>query len=567
VGFPLAVGFAWFFEVTPEGIKRTAPMSGGGALIKPQTTDFILGGALALVFVIGAAQLFWPRAPAPETQTAAAGDAKRAEADKPKVERPRLGDKSIAVLPFANLSPDKEDAYFADGLSEEILNALSQIRGLKVISRTSSFAFKGKNLPLREIASQLGVRYVLEGSVRRAGDDVRIAAQLIDVASDAHIWSKTFDPKFEQIFIAQREIARAIALAMEVEVDLTAAESPPTKNLEAYTLYLKGRELVRRANEDDYRQAIELLTRAIDLDPHFAQAHLLLAVRKINLVVADPVRFKEFIPEARKSAEAIRKLDPNSAGALAFLAIVDANELRWSEAVENVDRAVKLAPSNALVRMARGTVLMRIGLLDRAKQEFAEARGLDPLNSAIGVAATYCAFARGEDGFVLAAAKAIAGSTGEASIYSHWLQAFVAQRRGDSETADREFRAYIAARGTNKSIIEPVSRALKSAAAIPQAAQAIGAEKANDPSFRSTELLNLIDPAGAMIDELRSNLKSGDTYFVSFALPSVWRAIFDQGANDPTKLLLRNAGLVDYWKAHGWPDRCRAKGEDDFECS
>ena len=293
----------------------------------------------------------------------------------------------------------------------------------------------------------------------------------------------------------------------------------------------------------------------------------MLALRKINLVVADPARFREFIPEARKSAEAIRKLDPNSIGALGLLAIVDANELRWSEAMENSDRAIKLAPSNSLAHLARGTVLMRIGRLDGAKQEYAEAHGLDPLNAMIGVAATYCSFARGEDEMVLAAAKAISGGAGEANVYSHWLQSYVAQRKGNHAEADRYFRAFMAARGKNKSVIEPVSRALKSPAAIPQAAQAIEREKREDSSFRSTELLNLIDPGGAMIDELRFDLGHGDTYFVSFSLPAVWRAVVDDGANKKIKQLFRDTGLVDYWRAHGWPDRCRAKGEDDFECS
>ena len=207
VGFPVVLGLAWFFEITPEGIKRTAAAS-DGAIAKLQTTDFVLAGALALVFCIGVAQFFWPKDAGQEATATAEPKTAADAAEKPKLEPPKLGDKSIAVLPFKNLSPNKDDAYFADGLTEETLNVLTLVAGLKVISRTSSETFKGKDTPLPEIAKTLGVRYILEGSVRRDGDKVRVTAQLIDVPTDTHVWSKTFEPKLEQVFVVQNEIAR-----------------------------------------------------------------------------------------------------------------------------------------------------------------------------------------------------------------------------------------------------------------------------------------------------------------------------------------------------------------------
>ena len=237
VGLPVALVGSWFFDFTPEGIKRTVA-SGDGALVKPQTTDWILIGLLVIVAGVTILQAVVPRDGALVATTATA------EAPKPKPESPALGDKSIAVLPFANLSPDKHDAYFADGLTEEILNILAQVRGIKVISRTSSFAFKGKDVPLPEIAKRLGVRHILEGSVRRNGNDIRITAQLIDVSTDVHVWSKVFERKLADVFAVQDDIARAIARALNTEISVSAGLSgAPTKNMEAYRLYLKAQEL------------------------------------------------------------------------------------------------------------------------------------------------------------------------------------------------------------------------------------------------------------------------------------------------------------------------------------
>jgi TolB-like protein len=186
-------------------------------------------------------QLAIPRDSTPAATTTA-------EAPKPKPEPPALGDKSIAVLPFANLSPDKENEYFADGLTEELLNLLAKIGDLKVISRTSSFAFKGKGTPLPEIAKQLGVRHILEGSVRAQGDELRVTAQLIDVSTDTHLWTETYDRKIENVFALQDEIARDIASALNIEMTVTTAGADaPTQNLVANRFARARRRRLSRA--------------------------------------------------------------------------------------------------------------------------------------------------------------------------------------------------------------------------------------------------------------------------------------------------------------------------------
>ena len=198
VGFPIAVTVSWFFEFTPDGIKRTVP-SGEVARFKPQTTDFALAAALVLVLAAVVVQLTTPPA-AVTTATA------------PKTE-PAVSAVSIAVLPFADLSPAKDQEYFSQGIAEEILNVLANVSGLEVASRTSSFQFKGQEkigVPL--IAQQLRVRHILEGSVRKAGDTIRITAQLIDAKTYKHLWSQTFDRAMttENIFAIQDEITKAI---------------------------------------------------------------------------------------------------------------------------------------------------------------------------------------------------------------------------------------------------------------------------------------------------------------------------------------------------------------------
>jgi hypothetical protein len=214
-----------------------------------------------------------------------------------------------------------------------------------------------------------------------------------------------------------------------------------------------------------------------------------------------------------------------------------------------------------------GVANMRAGYLDRAAREFAEARSLDPLNSGIMSVLVYGAFARGDDDVVLAAANRIVDSPNELAVWGHYLRASVAQRRGDHAQAERNLRAFMTALGSHKSVIESACRALKSSGAVSKAVRALQEEKATNPLFPHVGLLSLVDPAGAMIDALQSDLDRGDTYFVSFSLPSVWRVVVDNGANPKIKKLFRDTGLVDYWKKHGWPDRCRPKGEDDFECS
>ena len=254
MGFPLALIVAWAFEMTPEGLKREAEVDRTESVRHStgRKLDFAIIGLLALAVVYFAVDKF---------------------VELP-IEPPVVREKSIAVLPFVNMSSDPEQEYFSDGLSEEILNLLAKVPGLKVIARTSSFAFKGKNEDVRSIGQTLGVSTVLEGSVRKSTDRVRVTAQLIDVESGAHLWSETYDRRMTDIFEMQDSVASEILDALQIHVGAAPTRGRPTEDTEAYSLFLKGRAAV---NKQDGPAAGEFARKAIELDPMFAQAHELLA--------------------------------------------------------------------------------------------------------------------------------------------------------------------------------------------------------------------------------------------------------------------------------------------------
>ena len=231
IGFPVALLFTWAFELTPEGVQRTGKLS--------------------------------------ESTTAAAGD----------ITATAPAEQSIAVLPFADMSPDKDQEYFSDGISEELLNSLARIPDLQVRGRTSSFYFKGRNEDLRTISEMLKVEHIIEGSVRKASDQVRITVQLINARTDTHLWSKTYDRDLKDIFAVQEDIAHSIADALEVTLGMgkLGRMQGMTRNVAAYEDYLTGRSQIRYLDRESYLRAIEHLERAVSLDPDFGMAWGVLA--------------------------------------------------------------------------------------------------------------------------------------------------------------------------------------------------------------------------------------------------------------------------------------------------
>jgi len=384
IGLPLALLLAWAFELTPEGIKRDSevPRSQYVTSRTGRKLDFVI--IVVLVAAVGFLLVErFIRGNAETTETLnARGKTPSADARK-----------SVAVIPFVNMSDDAQNEYFSDGISEELLNVLVGINGLRVPSRTSSFTFKGSHLKVAEIGEQLGVENVIEGSVRKDGDRIRVTAQLIDVATDTHLWSETYTRKLDDIFAVQDEIAHAIVTAMEISLsgeDREQLEAHSTSNAAAYNKYLQGRHLWNQRSMQSLQAAIEPLREAVDLDPGFSQAWAALADTYVLFPEYGVGSVAEFIPLAREATQRALAINPDSARALTtsgyYKALFDYD---WDGANRDFARAITLEPGYATAHHWFGEVLVAQGRLDEALEQLHIAAEADPLSAVIRDTAGY----------------------------------------------------------------------------------------------------------------------------------------------------------------------------------
>jgi TolB-like protein/Flp pilus assembly protein TadD len=365
LGFPIALVIAWAFELTPEGIKRAETAEGLAPRRRTYTWVYVvvIGGAISIgLFFLG-------RYTGPRLATESAA-------------------KSIAVLPFANLSEDKANAYFADGIQDEILTRLSKISDLKVISRTSTQQFQSKPGNIAEIAKQLGVAHVLEGSVQKAGDSVRVNVQLIKAEGDSHLWAETYDRKLLDTFAVESEVAGRIASSLAAK--LTGREKKelarvPTDNPEAYDAYLRGLALDNSQAETELEVSRKSFRRAVELDPQFALAWAYLANREAwNYFVNH--RTPEQLAVARQAAETAMKLAPNASESHAALGSVYYYCLQdFDRALAEFKKARELSPSSANAIVMTAMVKRRQGALDESIQLQIEAAAVDPRNPDVWV--------------------------------------------------------------------------------------------------------------------------------------------------------------------------------------
>ena len=295
-----------------------------------------------------------------------------------KVER-----KSIAVLPFENLSPDPDDAYFADGIHDEIISQLGKIASLKVISRTSVMEYRGQRGNLREIADELGVTNVLEGTVRRAGDRVRITTQLIDADSDVHLWAENYEEELSDIFAVQADIAERIAIALEAELsseEETSIAGQPTDNLEAYDYYLRGIEYLGRpgVRQENYRNAQRMLEQAAEFDPRFALAYARLSILHTNAYEYALDRSEERLRQAREAADRALQIDPDPAMGHVALGYYYHSVRDYDRALQELAIAERGLPGSTRVLWVRGLILKRQGKWDEALASQERALALSP---------------------------------------------------------------------------------------------------------------------------------------------------------------------------------------------
>lgn len=371
LGLPLVLGFVWAFEVTPEGIVREgeAPSSPGEQQRKAARLNLtaITVTALALAVFAGDRLLSGQPEPAQSELSAVSTEARAPAASAPP---------SIAVLAFDNMSPNPENQYFAEGISEEILNVLAQIKELRVASRTSAFSFAGRPTPIPEIARALDVEHVLEGSVRRQGDRVRITAQLIRARDDAHLWSDSYDRELTDIFAVQEEIARNIVAMLPGALGLAQVDvDAPTEDMEAYELYLRGRALFYK--RQDLPKAIEDLKAAVSRDPSFAEAWAVLAASyQVISGYSAGVTPEETFPLAIEAGERALALDPGNVLTRASMAMANFDELQTREGLEAVYRD---APEVPEVNFWLGLARLMAGHPDLAVPVLEAAYRLDPL--------------------------------------------------------------------------------------------------------------------------------------------------------------------------------------------
>jgi len=360
IGFPFVVMFAWIYELTPEGIKRESEVDRSGSITHHtgRRLDYVIIGLLVLAIGLFAFHEFRP---ASETRVTVVART------TPGTAPTKAGaDRSIAVLPFVNMSADKDQEYFADGISEELLNLLAQVPQLRVIARTSSFSFKGKEVDIAEIAQKLNVANVLEGSVRKSGDTLRITAQLIRTSDSSHLWSQTYDRPLDNIFAVQDEIAAAVVAQLKLKL-LGAAPKVKAADPKAYALYLQARQLGRLGTADGNEQSIALLQQALAIDPGYAAPWNGLARNYISQAILGLRSIEDGVRLARAAVDKALALDPNFAPAhviLGWIAMSYDGDL--AAAARHYERALALEPTNTDIIRSAALLLATLGRLDTA---------------------------------------------------------------------------------------------------------------------------------------------------------------------------------------------------------
>ena len=427
IGFPVALVLAWAFDLTPEGIKRTDDVGSNEYRLRWSARKFV--AMIVTIATVAAAlltfQLVRNKSVSPLQTTAASA----------------LAEKSIAVLPLLNESAGPDDEYFSDGLSEELIAALAQVNGLKVIGRSSSFRFKHQKEDSKVIGEKLGVSTLLEGTVRKQGDRVRIVAELVNAADGSELWSQTFDRELKDIFAVQAEIADAVATSLEPTF-LNAKDSRggngPTKNVEAHNAYLQGHFYFLRRSLEDYLKAVSFFDQAIRLDPEYALAYAERSEAWSWIGDLKNEEQKQAWSKAARDGEKAVAIEPQLAEAHAALGWVRFFiEWKFAEGVDELRRAHQLAPWNPTANDLLARVMVYLGQFDEAEKLAREAIERDPLAYQARSSLARLLFVQGKLDDSEASARKAAELQPTAAGNHRW-QVFEAIQRGDGEGALRE---------------------------------------------------------------------------------------------------------------------------------
>jgi TolB-like protein/tetratricopeptide (TPR) repeat protein len=566
MGLPVALILSWLYEMTPEGLTRDSALDPSESRRQGTVSRLnlltILAAGLAIVVIV--ADRLLPEQNAPDGQPEQVV--------------------ALAVLPFVNLSTDADQEFFADGITEEVLNLLANVQGMRVTSRTSSFSFKGQSVDLPTIAQKLGVSHVVEGSVRKEGNSVRVTAQLIDVAADAHIWSQTYEREVTNVFDIQSDvasqIARVLATAMSAD-ELSLIGERPTTSLAAWQSFVIARSTYQsRVGGDDIEKSMSLVDAAIAEDPTFARAHSLRAAllyyRAISMDSAE--RAEEVLQSAVTTANHALELAPQLGEPYFVLAKCALVRGELNIANQMFRDAVERAPNNADGRDWYGSFLLDVGYFDRAWAESKRAAELDPLSAIISLHVAFAAVTVGQLDFVSEFAQK-SRENGWPGWVPEAIEGAAAIQRNDMDAAEAH---------NKKALPDSVNQ-------VADAFDAIRTRSISPEFQESLDTLPAYGPPGAAqfaVEVVAGHLDAA--FATAWSVLDGNSLLAADGSGGPARLsegrlgdpleaawwfqtstefrkdprfaeLMRAVGLVAFWREHGWPDLCQPAG-DSVQC-
>ena len=576
IGFPVALIFAWAFEMTPDGVKLERDVDRSQSIT--HETGQKMNRSITIVLVIAVmfllADKFWPES---ETTTQTAVD--NVVGSQPELEVTEVREKSIAILPFVDMSPDGDQAYFADGISEEILNVLVKTRSLKVAGRTSSFQFRNHNTDLKTIGKQLGVEHILEGSIRKADNRVRITAQLVSTDDGFHLWSETYDRELTDIFAIQDEIARAITTALAIELNLDGNKqslvTASTTNMDAYDRYLEARGLI--SSRLNFPRAINLLNEATAMDPEFAAAWSANAQAHALFIYYSDVDRDEWGNRAEVMAKRALEIEPQLSTAHSVLGDIYRDRYQWSQAQKSYLRALELNPDDVEANEQYAQMLQRASYFDEALRYSEKATRLDPLSWLYLTVHASLRYQTGDHAGAWSDMHRVMKMDGADREFAlrHAVRMSICD--GDVEQAIHYMNDLSSLLRVKSSNPEMAAHFLELTSKLSTREEALAHLTAQEWSSSSNKMISSwqIDVFWAAFygdfdlaekimlagTELDAKMGILDTGWLNYPVLNPLHN------SPPYKNLIRRIGLDEYWRENRFPRNCRPVGEDDFACN
>jgi len=576
IGFPIAVFFAWAFELTPDGIKRESEVDRSQSIRRE--TGQKLNRGIIVILVIALAYFVWesrfsrtasePFVQPASEQTTGVADKKTSTPDDARTQAVGVENRSVAVLPFVNMSSDPEQEYFSDGITEEIINALVKIPGLSVPARTSVFGFKGHQGDVRKIGDQLGVAHVLEGSIRSQGNQVRITAQLIKVDDGFHLWSETYDRKLDNIFVVQEEIAKAIATVLTGELGLGVVTVPnKTRNMEAYDSYLQGRALLHKRGLENLDRAATLFRQTIELDPEFAPGWAALALTYSVMDLDD-----DKLTKAISTAKHALTLDPENVDALDALGSALRDTWQWAKAEPYFEQAMAIDPQSSELLEDYAEFLGMVGRFDKYLSVAETGYAIDPLLGPLVDCYVWALMANGLNNKAIEVIEQWGRSTDQEDTAAWWHEPLwkivPMMSAGDSAGAismARKIGPEHMSPALRVAIIELLENPANEQARNVLRATISGGRKSDWDSDAFTAVLVLLYSGDAdfVIDITITNSRN----YRYGNIELIWSPIYAPFRQNPRfGEYLELVNLPEYWDQTGWPDICQRKDDGRIEC-